>query len=91
MAFDMAGDGYLNQILLDKGEQNVIFSILGDLPLGKLMSVVFLFIVFDNGFLFNKGPDGRAFVEASTVMMTLQLLNNNVPTRNNLEINILRF
>lgn len=46
MAMDQAGDGFLYQILSDKGEQNVIFSILGELPLGGILSVVFLFIVF---------------------------------------------
>ena len=43
---DLNGDGFLYQILSTEGEQNVIFTILGDLPLGAILSVAFLFIVF---------------------------------------------
>lgn len=46
MKLDQASGGQLYEVLVDYGEQNVIFTILADLPLGSLMSVVFLFIVF---------------------------------------------
>jgi choline-glycine betaine transporter len=46
MSMDEATGGQLYDILLNAGEQNVIFTILADLPLGSIMSVVFLFIVF---------------------------------------------
>jgi choline-glycine betaine transporter len=46
MNLDQQGDGFLYQILREEGEQNVIFSIMGELPLGNILSVVFLFIVF---------------------------------------------
>lgn len=46
MSVDEATGGQLYDILQNGGEQNVIFTILADLPLGSIMSVVFLFIVF---------------------------------------------
>ncbi|MEO0341191.1 MAG: BCCT family transporter, partial [Bacteroidota bacterium] len=43
---DLNGDGFLYNILTTEGEQNVIFTIMRDLPLGAILSVAFLFIVF---------------------------------------------
>ncbi|HKK74249.1 MAG TPA: BCCT family transporter [Saprospiraceae bacterium] len=46
MHLDQASGGQLYEVLVDYGEQNVIFTILADLPLGSIMSIIFLFIVF---------------------------------------------
>lgn len=46
MHMDQANDGMLFEILTTQGEQNVIFTILADLPLGAITSVFFLVIVF---------------------------------------------
>lgn len=46
MFFDLQQEGVLYQILTTQGEQNVIFEILQDLPIGGIMSALFLIIVF---------------------------------------------
>lgn len=46
MALDIGSDGALYQVLVNEGEQNVIFNILDQLPLGSILSVIFLFIIF---------------------------------------------
>ena len=46
MAMDRASNGNLYGILVNEGEQNVIFNILDQLPLGAILSIIFLFIIF---------------------------------------------
>lgn len=46
MHLDQVSSGQLYQVLVTSGEQNVIFTILADLPLGNIVSFLFLFIVF---------------------------------------------
>jgi choline-glycine betaine transporter len=46
MYFDLNQDGLLYQILTTQGEENVIFKILEQLPIGEIMSGLFLMIVF---------------------------------------------
>lgn len=46
MSMDQASAGQLFEVLVTNGEENVIFTILAELPLGQLVSVLFLFIVF---------------------------------------------
>ena len=44
--FDFATDGALYQVLKNEGEENIMFTILEALPLGKAISILALIMVF---------------------------------------------
>lgn len=46
MKSDLDQAGGLHELMLDKGEEQVIFSMLEGLPLGEIISIIFLFIMF---------------------------------------------